>query len=154
LRYREYSRIGESIYDRPAQWGSRRIGPDLARKGGTQSSYWHWTHLENPAVATEGSVMPSFQHLLQDQLQFKSIQPRIATAHYLGVPYDRELTESEPMAKQQAETIAAEIIAQGGPVAYQGHLIKDSTAIALIAYLQRLGTDLSKPAPITTSTNP
>jgi cytochrome c oxidase cbb3-type subunit I/II len=143
-RYGEYSKAGEFIYDRPFQWGSRRIGPDLAREGGKQSSFWHWTHFENPGKFSPGSVMPSYRHLLEEKLNFGEIQKRVNAVHFLGAPYDRELTEAEAMARQQAEVIAAEIIAQGGPVFYQDekHLIKDATAIALIAYLQRMGKDL------------
>ncbi|MFY8199310.1 MAG: cytochrome-c oxidase, cbb3-type subunit I [Pirellula staleyi] len=141
-RYGEYSKAGESIYDRPFQWGSRRIGPDLAREGGKQSSSWHWTHFENPSKFSGGSVMPSYVHLLEEKLHFGEIQKRVEAAHFLGAPYDRELTEAESMAQLQAAAIASEIIAQGGPVSFSGHLIKDSTAIALIAYLQRLGKDL------------
>jgi cytochrome c oxidase cbb3-type subunit I/II len=141
-RYGEFSKAGESVYDRPFQWGSRRIGPDLAREGGKNSSFWHWTHFENPARISPGTVMPSYEHLLKERLHFGEIEKRVQAAHFLGAPYDRELTESEAMARTQSEAIAAEIIAQGGPVTYNGELIKDSTAIALIAYLQRLGRDL------------
>ncbi len=141
-RYGEFSKAGESVYDRPFQWGSRRIGPDLAREGGKNSSFWHWTHFENPARISPGTVMPSYEHLLKERLHFGEIGKRVQAAHFLGAPYDRELTESEAMARTQSEAIAAEIIAQGGPVTYNGELIKDSTAIALIAYLQRLGRDL------------
>ncbi len=73
-RYGEYSKPGEFIYDHPFQWGSRRIGPDLAREGGRQSSFWHWTHFENPALISPGSVMPEYGHLLTADLNFKSIQ--------------------------------------------------------------------------------
>ena len=141
-RYGEYSKAGEFVYDRPFQWGSRRIGPDLAREGGRQSSFWHWEHFNNPLQRSPGSVMPSYSHLLEERLNFGEIQKRIAAVHYLGAPYDRELTEAEAMARSQAEAVAAEIVAQGGTVSFAGKLIKDSTAIALIAYLQRLGKDL------------
>ena len=146
-RYGEYSKAGEFIYDHPFQWGSRRIGPDLAREGGKQSSFWHWTHFEDPYKSSPGSVMPSYKHLLKERLNFGLIPDRVWAANYLGAPYDRELTDSVEMAKAQAEQIAADIIAQGGTVSFEGQLIKDSTAIALIAYLQRMGKDLFAPAP-------
>ena len=146
-RYGEYSKAGEFIYDHPFQWGSRRIGPDLAREGGKQSSFWHWTHFEDPYKSSPGSVMPSYKHLLKERLNFGLIPDRVWAANYLGAPYDRELTDSVEMAKAQAEQIAADIIAQGGTVSFEGELIKDSTAIALIAYLQRMGKDLFAPAP-------
>ncbi|MFN9433982.1 MAG: cbb3-type cytochrome c oxidase subunit II, partial [Planctomycetota bacterium] len=144
LRYGDFSKAGESIYDHPFQWGSRRIGPDLAREGGLQSSFWHWRHFENPTSLSEGSVMPSYQHLLNERLNFNAITDRVRAASYLGAEYSFDIDKSPEVARLQAEKIAAEIIAQGGSVDYNGQLLKDSTAIALIAYLQRLGTDLYK----------
>jgi cytochrome c oxidase cbb3-type subunit I/II len=135
-RYGEYSKPGEFIYDRPFQWGSRRIGPDLAREGGKQSSFWHWTHFENPQEAVTGSVMPEYAYLLEEDIKFEAIQPLVDTAHMLGAPYTDELTDAEAMAKRQAEVIAADIVSQGGPAGVQ-----EKQAIALIAYIQRLGTD-------------
>lgn len=135
-RYGEYSKPGEFIYDRPFQWGSRRIGPDLAREGGKQSSFWHWTHFENPELVSTGSVMPSYVHLLEDDLKYEAIPQLVKTAHLLGAPYDRELTDSVEMAREQAEKIAADIVTQGGPPATY-----DKQAIAMIAYLQRVGVD-------------
>jgi len=137
-RYGEYSKPGEFIYDRPFQWGSRRIGPDLAREGGKQSSFWHWTHFENPEKSSPGSVMPSYKHLLTEDLKFDAIAPHVQAAKYLGAPYSIEaLTDTEALARRQAEEVAAEIVEQGGPAA-----MHEKQAIALIAYLQRVGTDL------------
>jgi len=149
-RYGEYSKPGEFIYDHPFQWGSRRIGPDLAREGGRQSSLWHWLHFENPQQVVDGSVMPAFTHLLETSIDFKKVADRVWAANKLGAPYDRELTEGPAMAKQQAEEIAAQIVSQGGPVmrTIEGGktlLRMDSQAVALIAYLQRMGIDLFKP---------
>jgi cytochrome c oxidase cbb3-type subunit I/II len=101
--------------------------------------------------------MPSYVHLLEEKLHFGEIQKRVEAAHFLGAPYDRELTQADSMAQLQAAAIASEIIAQGGPVSFNGHLIKDSTAIALIAYLQRLGKDLFRvetPPPKTVEPEP
>lgn len=152
-RYGEFSKAGESVYDHPFQWGSRRIGPDLAREGGKQSSSWHWSHFERPELRSPGSVMPSYRHLLEQRLNFGEIPKRVEAAKYLGAPYDAELKNAEAMARAQAEKIAAEIVAQGGPVEYANIFVKDSTAIALIAYLQRLGTDLFRvdAAPVKTA---
>ncbi len=139
-RYGEYSKPGEFIYDRPFQWGSRRIGPDLAREGGRQSSFWHWTHFENPDLVSEGSVMPSYRHLLTEDLNFKMIGPLVRTAGMLGAPYsDDELQNFEALARRQSEEIAADVVKQGGPAA-----MFDKKAIAMIAYLQRLGTDITR----------
>jgi len=145
-RYGEYSKPGEFVYDRPFQWGSRRIGPDLAREGGKQSSAWHWRHFENPTDVSEGSVMPSYRHLLEQDLKFGEILPHVQTAKFLGAPYsDDTLENTESIARRQAEEVAADIVSQGGPAAKH-----EKQAIALIAYLQRIGTDLFKvPAPTT-----
>ena len=89
--------------------------------------------------------MPSYRHLLEERLNYNEIEPRVRAAQFLGAKYDFELSQSADVARKQAEKVAAEIVAQSGQVEYNGHLIKDSTAIALIAYMQRLGTDLFKP---------
>ena len=137
-RYGEYSKPGEFIYDRPFQWGSRRIGPDLAREGGRQSSFWHWTHFENPELISPGSVMPSYGHLLDADLKFSAIQPLVKASSFLGATYgDEEMTDAESHARKQAEAVAADVVKQGGPAGMQ-----EKQAIALIAYLQRIGTDL------------
>jgi cytochrome c oxidase cbb3-type subunit I/II len=158
-RYGAISQAGEAIFDRPSLWGEHRIGPDLAREGGgRQSSYWHWRHFENAPAMTKESVMPIYKHLLAEKLPFAEIGKRIRDVAKLGTPYDLRVEEGETIeskfeaiAHKQAEMIAAEIISQGGPVAHQGNLIKDTSAVALIAYLQRLGTDLSRPTPASNS---
>ena len=137
-RYGEYSKPGEFIYDRPFQWGSRRIGPDLAREGGLRPSKWHWDHFENPSYISDGSVMPSYAHLLTEDLNFGLVQDHVKTAAYLGAPYSEdEIGNAESLARRQGEKIAAEIVAQGGPAA-----MHEKKAMAMIAYLQRLGTDI------------
>lgn len=146
-RYGEYSKPGEFIYDRPFQWGSRRIGPDLAREGGRQSHQWHLEHFRNPAESVVGSVMPAYGWLESTELDFRQIQPRVDAAALLGAPYTVERDQAEEIARAQARRIVAELVAQGGPdrvAAPDGRVVmlEDSLAIALIAYLQRLGTDL------------
>ena len=141
-RYGEYSKPGEFIYDHPFQWGSRRIGPDLARQGGKNSSLWHWLHLENPQSVNDDSVMPSYVHLLDTKIDFKKITDRVLAAHMLGAHYDEELTNAPEMAQKQAERIAADIVSQGGPAKRGDVMTLESQAVALIAYLQRVGVDL------------
>ena len=146
-RYGEYSKPGEFIYDRPFQWGSRRIGPDLAREGGRQSPLWHFEHFREPAAMTKGSVMPAYPHLSTTKLNFKSIQARVDAAALLGAPYDRELEEAEAMAREQAAQIVKEIVDQGGVASIKNAAgetinLEETHVIAMIAYLQRLGTDL------------
>ncbi|WP_153556918.1 cytochrome-c oxidase, cbb3-type subunit I [Roseimaritima sediminicola] len=140
MRYGEYSKPGEFVYDHPFQWGSRRIGPDLAREGGRQSSFWHWRHFENPEIVSPGSVMPSYRHLLEQDLNFEAIAPHVRAAAHLGVPYtETELEDTAAVALKQAEVVAADIVQQGGPP-----LTFEKQAIALIAYLQRLGVDATR----------
>lgn len=139
-RYGQYSKAGEFIYDRPFQWGSRRIGPDMAREGGRQSHFWHWEHFKDPDSMTKGSRMPAYQNLLDNELNLSTVQKRISVAAFLGAEYDRELTEAEEMAREQAHQIMDELREQGGPSLDKE---KIPMAIALIAYLQRLGTDIS-----------
>jgi cytochrome c oxidase cbb3-type subunit I/II len=117
LRYGDVSRPEDYQKDRPVQIGFRRVGPDLAKEGGRRTSGWHWRHLENPQSVTPESVMPAFDHLLNESLSF----------------------EENPVLEQQAQQVAAEIVGEGGPVMYGDRLIIQSRAMALIAYLQRLG---------------
>ncbi len=147
-RYGAYSKPGEFIYDHPFQWGSRRIGPDMAREGGRQSSLWQWRHLENPESLSPGSVMPAFAHLLRQEIDFKKTSDRVWAASMLGAKYGDELTNAPEIAKKQAQEIAADIVSQGGPITVRlpgkELPISDTKAVALIAYLQRLGVDAFK----------
>jgi cytochrome c oxidase cbb3-type subunit I/II len=142
-RYGEYSKPGEFIYDRPFQWGSRRIGPDLAREGGRQNHDWHVRHFENPQQLVPQSIMPSYAHLLRDDLDFPAIQARVNAMAMLGVPYGEAVRDGRAieMAREQARTISQDLVAQGG---YDG--LENKKILALVAYMQRLGIDISKPA--------
>ncbi|MGN6137160.1 MAG: cytochrome-c oxidase, cbb3-type subunit II, partial [Aureliella sp.] len=146
-RYGEYSKPGEFVYDRPFQWGSRRVGPDLAREGGRQSHLWHYQHLERPQQSSPGSTMPNYVHLLTTKLNFKAIPERVRAAALLGAKYDFEPNQAEEIARQQAREISAAMVKQGGPRGKE-----EMQVIAMIAYLQRLGTDITRPdaAPPTT----
>ncbi|MCC6952137.1 MAG: cytochrome-c oxidase, cbb3-type subunit I [Phycisphaerales bacterium] len=151
-RYGEYSKPGEFVYDHPFQWGSRRIGPDLAREGGKQSIDWQIRHLENPRQLVAQSTMPTYAHLLEQKVNFEAIQGRVTAMAMLGVPYGDAVKpgEAEKLARAQAKELVAQLVAQGG---YAD--VGETKALALAAYLQRLGTDLSKPAPAaTTAANP
>ncbi|HEX7008632.1 MAG TPA: cytochrome-c oxidase, cbb3-type subunit I [Phycisphaeraceae bacterium] len=139
-RYGEYSKAGEFIYDRPFQWGSRRIGPDLAREGGRKSHLWHVLHFRNPSDVTPGSIMPSYAWLLEKPIDWEQLARGVRANAVLGVPYsEQEQEQAVELAQAQARQIAAEIVQQGGP---EG--LEDKQVVALIAYLQRLGTDLMK----------
>ncbi|MCL4107041.1 UNVERIFIED_CONTAM: hypothetical protein GTU68_050272 [Idotea baltica] len=141
-RYGDYSKPGESIYDHPHQWGSRRIGPDLAREGGKQSHLWHVLHFRDPDSMAQGSIMPAYHWLESTDLNFNSIPARVKAASFLGAPYDDEtLNNSIDVAKAQAKQISDQIVAQDGPAGLEGKQV-----VAVIAYLQRLGTDIYKTA--------
>ncbi len=138
VRYGEYSKPGEFVYDHPFLWGSRRIGPDLQRIGGKYPSLWHVRHFENPRSVTPQSIMPSYVFLLTTPLDFDSIPRHVQAQQMIGVPYtDADIKGARLAAKTQAVAIAKDIADQGGPK----HL-EDKQVVALIAYLQRLGRDI------------
>lgn len=146
-RYGNYSEAGEFAFDRPSLWGQRRIGPDLSREGGKRTGLWHFQHFKDPRAKTEGSVMPSFSHLLATKLDLDSLENRLNAEQQLGTPYDQELDQADELAKVQARRIAWELAQIGGPmtVASSGGeeiRVDETQAVALIAYIQRLGTDL------------
>jgi cytochrome c oxidase cbb3-type subunit I/II len=137
-RYGEYSKPGEFVYDHPFQWGSRRIGPDLAREGGKQSSFWHVLHLENPRQINDRSVMPAYPWLLDKSISFDTLPSHLRALNKVGVPYDEASIQKAPeSARKQAAEIAAQIVSQKGPAG-----LETKQVVALVAYLQRLGTDL------------
>ena len=143
-RYGEYSKAGESVYDHPFQWGSRRIGPDLAREGGKQSDFWHVLHFANPSKMTPGSVMPRYPWLLVDKLDYDSIPVRVSAMRAIGVPYtEAERDNSVDHARAQAKEITARIVQQANNDT-QYEALEETQVIALIAYMQRMGTDLFK----------
>ncbi|MGI9137916.1 MAG: cytochrome-c oxidase, cbb3-type subunit I [Sediminibacterium sp.] len=141
-RYGEYSKAGEFIYDHPFQWGSKRTGPDLAREGAgnlKKSNTWHYNHLEEPGAISTGSVMPSYSFLIDDNLDTASTPLKINAMRKLGVPYEAGYANSanaDLMA--QAKLISDDLQKEGIKVA------PNKEIIALIAYLQRLGTDITK----------
>jgi hypothetical protein len=118
---------------------------DLARVGGKYPHLWHVRHMEDPQSIVPQSIMPAYAWLLTDDIDFSVIQPRVDAMAMLGVPYGEAVQRAEEMARAQARTIGAEIVAQGGPPGLEGKQIA-----ALVAYLQRLGTDIKKPPPSTT----
>ena len=141
-RYGEYSKPGEFVYDHPFLWGSRRIGPDLARTGRKiPSPLWHIRHFNEPTDTSPGSIMPPYPHLLEQPLDFAQADASVAAMKALGVPYsDAEVATASTLARAQAERIAAQIVEEQGPAG-----LGDSKVVALVAYLMRLGTDLDKP---------
>ena len=142
-RYGEYSKAGESVYDHPFQFGSKRTGPDLAREGVKtgpiyKPNSWHYNHFINPQKMNEQSIMPKYPWLAEKEIDIKSTPGKIRAMKKLGVPYP-EGYEQESVAdlKKQGEEIAANLREAGIETSGTKEII------ALIAYLQRLGTDIS-----------
>jgi cytochrome c oxidase cbb3-type subunit I/II len=146
-RYGEYSKAGEFIFDHPFLWGSKRTGPDLAREGGNGRNHaWHYLHMERPKSTSPGSIMPAYPWLHRNTLRTKSTAKKITVMRKLGVPYPLYFEEvAVSRLEQQAEEIAAKLREQL-PDRADG-IEADREIIALIAYLQRLGTDALKEVP-------
>ena len=116
-RYGPYSTAGESVYDRPFQWGSKRTGPDLARVGGRYSNDWHRVHLDNPRNLVPESNMPGYPWLDKAELDPELIQKKMRRLQMLGDPYTDEQIANAPSA-----------------------VMNKTELDALVAYLQNLGT--------------
>ncbi|MBI5627663.1 MAG: cytochrome-c oxidase, cbb3-type subunit II, partial [Candidatus Rokubacteria bacterium] len=143
LRYGEYSKPGEFVYDHPFLWGSRRIGPDLHRVGGKYPHLWHVRHMEDPRSTTPQSIMPAYPWLLTAPLDWASLGAHVKAQVRLGVPYrPEEVARAADLAREQAGVIARDVVQQGGPAG-----LGDKQIVALVAYLQRLGTDIKGRAP-------
>lgn len=138
-RYGDYTKPGEDIYEYPFLWGSKRTGPDLARVGGKYNHAWHAYHMRDPTSTSPGSIMPAYPWILEDTLDLRRTQKKIGVLRTLGVPYtNEEYDNAVEIARQQAAQIAAEL----GEQAPEFANMEDRAIIALIAYMQRLGTDL------------
>ena len=136
-RYGEYSKAGEYVYDHPFLWGSKRTGPDLHRVGGKYSNLWHYLHFEDPRSMSPGSLMPRYQWLLEQNLDISNTADKISAMRTLGVPYEEGYEEfANDDLMKQAEQIANDLMENGVVTE------PDKEVIALIAYLQRLGTDI------------
>ena len=138
-RYGEYSKSGEYIYDRPFLWGSKRTGPDLWRQGGKYPDSWHYNHMLDPATMSPGSIMPAYPHLLEDQLDLQDLPAKISALRKIGTPYPPDFERSAiGDAREQAQKVAKNLADQG----VKDTNLSDKEIVAIIAYLQRLGTDI------------
>ncbi len=146
-RYGDYSKAGEFVYDHPFQFGSKRTGPDLHRIGGKYPNLWHYNHMKDPRSTTPGSIMPEYGWLITDKLDTSLTQDKVAAMRKLGVPYtDAEVDQAMASLTKQDKAIADDL-AKNGVSGTSGTEI-----VALIAYLQRMGTDIKAPAaPATTA---
>ncbi|MBM4059836.1 MAG: cytochrome-c oxidase, cbb3-type subunit I [Planctomycetes bacterium] len=142
LRYGAPSRIEESIYDHPFQWGSKRTGPDLARVGLKYEEAWHWDHMRDPRSTSPNSIMPAYQGLFTATTEPEFAADKMRVLAMLGVPYgDDRIAGAVAEHQQQAAEVVAKLHGKGKTEA-----TADREIVALIAYLLRLGNNL-EPAP-------
>jgi cytochrome c oxidase cbb3-type subunit I/II len=136
-RYGEYSKAGEFVYDHPFLWGSKRTGPDLHREGKKYPDSWHYNHMREPTAISPGSIMPVYDWLLTQKLNTDDTQSKMAGMQKLGVPYtDAEVSNAVADLEKQAQQITDNLAKEGVKTK------SDKEIIAMIAYLQRLGTDI------------
>jgi cytochrome c oxidase cbb3-type subunit I/II len=140
-RYGDYSKAGEFVYDHPFLWGSKRTGPDLAREGTMKlrkPNAWQYTHMLDPRLTSPNSIMPAYPWLIENDLDVSLTTKKISAMRTLGVPYP-EGYEQQALndLKKQAEEIAADLKKNNINAS------PNKEIIALIAYLQRLGVDVS-----------
>jgi len=141
-RYGEYSKAGEFVYDHPFLWGSKRTGPDLHREGKKYPNIWHYLHMQDPTQISPGSLMPSYAWMLENDLDITTTEAKINALRSIGVPYPEgfDLIANDELMKQ-ANEITADLQKNGAPVTPEKEIV------ALIAYLQRLGTDIKGEMP-------
>jgi len=147
-RYGEFSKMGEFAYDHPFLWGSKRTGPDLHRIGGKYPDSWHYHHMNEPETMSPGSIMPSYPWMITNSVDFGSLKQKISALRSVGVPYAggyEEMALEDAM--KQGIVIAATLKTEGVNVE------PDKEIVAMIAYLQRLGTDIKKQNPQLTIDN-
>jgi cytochrome c oxidase cbb3-type subunit 2 len=146
-RYGHYSLAAESMYDHPFQWGSKRNGPDLARVGGKYSDDWHRAHLDDPRSVAPASIMPGYPFLARTPLDYRHISEDLVALSRVGVPYTQEMIDlgaDDLRAQGSGGGAGADAMVKRYPKAIVRDLGKGdiTEADALIAYLQRLGTQV------------
>lgn len=138
-RYGEFSKSGEFVYDHPFLWGSKRTGPDLHREGGKYPDSWHYHHMRDPQSMSPGSIMPAYDWLYEQTLNTDLTQEKLTAMKKMGVPYsDAEISHAVADLNIQSKVIQERLAEEKIKVSANKEII------ALIAYLQRLGTDISK----------
>ncbi|WP_396148494.1 cytochrome-c oxidase, cbb3-type subunit I [Flavobacterium sp.] len=156
-RYGEYSKGGEYVYDHPFLWGSKRTGPDLHRVGAKYNDNWHFNHMWDPQSTSPGSIMPGYKWLYDNKpMDYSQIEKKMQVMVTLGVPYtEDDIKNAKKSIDEQASQIEKNLYADPDFVksyeeskknaATRGEefvSMKDREITALIAYLQRLGTDI------------
>jgi len=138
-RYGEYSKAGEFVYDHPFLWGSKRTGPDLHRIGEKYPDAWHYNHMVAPTSMSPGSIMPAYPWLAEQNIDLSLTPKMIDAMRTLGVPYAAGYQDqANADLKKQADKIVANLKKDGIAA------VPESEMVALIAYLQRMGTDIKK----------
>jgi cytochrome c oxidase cbb3-type subunit I/II len=150
-RYGAVSNIDDSIFDHPFQWGSRRIGPDLARVGGKYANIWHFKHMVDPREISPGSNMPPYAHLRHELIDFGATEVKLRAMRNVGVPYSaKDIQNAEQSARADALRTAQDLASNGVKLCDGSggdcDLDPESRMVALIAYLQRLGKLSNAPA--------
>ena len=155
-RYGEYAKAGEFVYDHPFLWGSKRTGPDLLRIGGKYSDNWHLNHFYDPQTTSSGSIMPSYKWLIKNELDKSYTKAKMEAMRSLGVPYtEEEIEGAQQLMLEQGTEIEknlyndpdfAKTYEADKKYAQQNDEefieMRNREVVALIAYLQRLGTDI------------
>ncbi len=140
-RYGEYSKAGEFVYDHPFQWGSKRTGPDLHRLGGKYNHSWHYNHMLDPTSMSPGSIMPEYPWLFERKIDLDITGKKIKAMITLGVPYPAGYeNQAAADAMKQGQEIVDQLRKEKVQEVYP--LAADDEIVALIAYLQRIGTDI------------
>jgi cytochrome c oxidase cbb3-type subunit I/II len=144
-RYGEYSKAGEFVYDFPFLWGSKRTGPDVHRVGGKYNDNWHFNHMIDPRSTSPGSIMPRYPWLVKNDLDISNTTGKVNAMVKLGVPYSQfDLDKAVYLLQSQAKEVENNLRQDPEFVKNYGTAnIQDKEIVALIAYLQRLGTDIN-----------
>jgi len=155
-RYGEYSKAGEFVYDHPFLWGSKRTGPDLHRIGQKYSDNWHLNHFYDPQSTSSGSIMPSYKWLIKNELDKSKTEDKMQAMVTLGVPYSQEeIDRAQEWMLEQGSQIEKNLYADPDfAKTYEADKkyaqengeefieMRNREVVAIIAYLQRLGTDI------------
>jgi cytochrome c oxidase cbb3-type subunit 2 len=152
-RYGHYSLAAESMFDRPFQWGSKRIGPDLARVGGKYSDDWHRDHLADPRSVVPSSVMPGYPFLAATELDFAHIDQDLKIQAVLGVPYGADMIANAAAdVRTQAATDAPMADEMPGGRGLRRH--ERHAAVGVGVVRQRLGHDAADARPVSLALRP
>ena len=148
-RYGTFSKGGEYVYDHPFLWGSKRTGPDLLRVGKKYLDSWHFNHFHDPQAISPGSIMPRYPWLIQNELDTSETVAKMRAMVAIGVPYtDEEIDNANHDLLKQSLQIEQNLFEDQQIEAVfkntQGPPLHKREVIAMIAYLQRLGTDISQ----------